>query len=43
MDNKTKIAMLKQRIHLLTVRGETMNKGIIAKCHRQIRKLQRQA
>ena len=43
MDNKTKIAMLEQRIHLLTVRGETMNKGIIAKCHRQIRKLQRQA
>ena len=43
MDSKTKIAMLEQRIHLLTVRGETMNKGIIAKCHRQIRKLQRHA
>ena len=43
MDNKTKIAMLEQRIHLLNVRGEMMNKGIIAKCHRQIRKLQRQA
>lgn len=43
MNIETKIAMLEQRIHLLTVRGETMNKGIIAKCHRQIRKLQRQA
>lgn len=42
MNNEAKIAMLEQRIHLLTVRGETMNKGIIAKCHRQIRKLQRQ-
>lgn len=43
MSIETKIAMLEQRIHLLTVRGEMMNKGIIAKCHRQIRKLQRQA
>lgn len=43
MSNETKIIMLEQRIHLLTVRGETMNKGIIAKCHRQNRKLQRQA
>lgn len=39
MNNEAKIAMLEQRIRLLTVRGETMNKGIIAKCHRQIRKL----
>ena len=43
MSNETKIIMLEQRIHLLTIRGETMNRGIIAKCHRQIRKLQRQA
>ena len=43
MSNETKIAMLEQRIHLLTIRGETMNRGIIAKCHRQIQKLQRQA
>lgn len=43
MNNETKIAMLEQRIHLLTVRGEMMNKGIIAKCRRQIQKLQRQA
>ena len=43
MSIETKIIMLEQRIHLLTVRGEMMNKGIIAKCHRQIRKLQRQA
>ena len=43
MSIETKIIMLEQRIHLLTVRGEMMNKGIIAKCRRQIQKLQRQA
>lgn len=43
MNNEAKIAMLEQRIHLLTTRGEILNKGIIAKCRRQIRKLQRQA
>ena len=40
MNNEAKIAMLEQRIHLLTTLGETLNKGIIAKCRRQIRKLQ---
>jgi hypothetical protein len=29
---------LKNRIHILTVRGETMNKGIIAKVKRELRK-----
>lgn len=43
MSIETKIAMLEQRIHLLTTRGETLNKGIIAKCRRQIQKLQCQA
>ena len=43
MNNEAKIALLEQRIHLLTTRGETLNKGIISKCRRQIRKLQCQA
>lgn len=29
---------LRNRMHLLTVRGETMNKGIIAKIKRELRK-----
>lgn len=39
-DKNTQIALLEQRIHMLTVRGETMNFGLIAKAKRQIRKLQ---
>ena len=34
------IKMLEHRVALLTVRGEAMNKGLIAKCKRQIRQLQ---
>lgn len=29
---------LRNRMHILTVRGETMNKGIIAKIKRELRK-----
>lgn len=36
------IKMLEHRVALLTVRGETMNKGLIAKAKRQIRKLQQE-
>ena len=41
-DKNTMIKMLEHRIAILTVRGETMNKGLIAKCRRQIRQLQRE-
>lgn len=36
------IKMLEHRVALLTVRGETMNKGLIAKAKRKIRQLQRE-
>lgn len=39
-DKNTQIALLEQRIHMLTVQGETINFGLIAKAKRQIRKLQ---
>ena len=41
-DKNTMIKMLEHRIAILTVRGEIMNKGLIAKCRRQIRKLQQE-
>ena len=39
-DKNTQIALLEQRINMLTDRGETTNSGLIAKAKRQIRKLQ---
>ena len=36
------IKTLEHRAAILAVRGETANKGLIAKCKRQIRQLQRE-
>ena len=40
-DKNTMIKMLEHRVALLTVQGEIMNRGLIAKAKRQIRKLQK--
>lgn len=41
-NKEIQIKALERRIGLLTVRGEAMNKGLIAKARRQIRQLQRE-
>lgn len=41
-NKEMQIKVLEHRIALLTVRGEAMNKGLIAKANRQIRQLQRE-
>lgn len=40
--NEAKIQLLKNRVNLLKTRGEQMNRGLIAKAERQIRKLQKE-
>lgn len=41
INNEAKIQMLENRVNLLKTRGEQMNKGLIAKAMRQIRKIQK--
>jgi len=40
MDKDLRIQLIDKRIQLLMTRGETMNKGIIAKLKREKRKLE---
>jgi hypothetical protein len=43
VDTQTQIKMLENRIALMKTRGEQERVGLIAKCRRQIRKLQQES